>query len=164
MITESDANRFWSKVDRSGGPDACWNWQGSVTAYYNDFPGYGQFYLPNTRKHYAHRIAYEITHGVIPSGMLICHHCDNSLCCNPAHLFMGTDKDNTRDMYSKGRAKNPGRTPKVSEDQVIEIVARYTDGGVTQTTLANEYGVDQSLISHIMHGRLRRSITKDLLR
>jgi HNH endonuclease len=79
---EGEARRFWGKVDRSGGPDACWPWTASRKE------GYGQFWT--NREHNpiprAHRVAYELTHGEIPEGHLVHHLCENRLCVNPAHL------------------------------------------------------------------------------
>jgi len=90
--------RFWSKVDKSGGPDACWPWTRKRT-----HDGYGVFALRNGKQHPAHRIAWELTNGEILHGLLACHHCDNRLCCNPVHLFLGTVRDNALDASRKGR-------------------------------------------------------------
>jgi len=64
--------------------------------------GYGYF-LWHGKWTYAHRAAYEIWVGPIPKEKLICHHCDNPICFNPDHLFLGTQKDNLKDMHAKGR-------------------------------------------------------------
>lgn len=88
---------FWSRVDRRG-PDECWEWTASR------YPtGYGYITIGG-KKSYAHRVAYELTHGPIPGGLHICHRCDNPPCCNPAHLFAGTAKDNMQDRDRKGRS------------------------------------------------------------
>ena len=89
--------RFWPKVDRRGGPDACWPWLGSTGQ------GYGQIFL-NGRGVPAHRVAWELHHGIpFPASMDACHRCDNPPCCNPLHVWPGTPSDNALDASSKGR-------------------------------------------------------------
>jgi len=97
------AERFWTKVDRRG-PDDCWEWTGCVSQR----AGYGQFHL-NRKTQLAHRIAYALTHGAIPEGVFVCHHCDNRMCCNPDHLFLGTQIDNMRDCIAKDRFPSGNR-------------------------------------------------------
>lgn len=91
--------RFWPKVDKSPGhgPNGdCWVWTASVNKKY----GYGNFCGPEVR---AHRMAYVLSKGEIPEGLIVMHSCDNRRCCNPSHLSVGTPKDNTQDMVRKGR-------------------------------------------------------------
>lgn len=89
---------FWSKVAKAGAND-CWPWTGCRMR-----SGYGQ-HSANGCRVLAHRRAWELTNGPIPAGKYVCHHCDNPSCCNPAHLFLGTQTDNMRDAAGKGRCK-----------------------------------------------------------
>lgn len=146
MLTQSTTDRFWPKVDRSGGPDACWLW----TAHRRD--GYGQFRLDG-RHQTAHRIAYELDRGhpPPPERPLVLHHCDNRPCCNARHLFSGTQTDNMRDAMAKGR-KATGECnglAKLTETQVREIRRRY-GAGETQRPLAREFGVGQTTVGSVV--------------
>ncbi len=90
--------------------DGCWNWIKGTTR-----DGYGKFTTCKKGKKttwIASRFGWILLHGEIPKGMLVCHTCDNPLCQNPAHLFLGTPKDNMLDKVKKGRlVANPYRNP-----------------------------------------------------
>jgi len=87
---------FWARVSRPD-PCVCWEWQGGKKP-----DGYGSAGYEG-KSDLAHRVAWKLTKGPIPKGMYICHSCDNPACCNPAHLFLGTQSDNMKDMIVKGR-------------------------------------------------------------
>jgi hypothetical protein len=138
-------DRFWNKVLVLG-PDECWEWQNSLS-----HDGYGWFRLGSNKDGKAiavraHRLAYELTQGPVPRGMYICHTCDNRRCCNPAHLFLGTHRENMQDMTRKHRAPHRKLTP----DQILEIRNKYSLQQTTQRKLASEYGVDQKAICLII--------------
>lgn len=138
--------RFWSKVDKSAGPDGCWLWTASLTR-----GGYGR-YNDHGAAISAHRWAYEAAYGPLTDDVLVQHSCDTRRCVNPAHLFPGTPATNTTDMVLKGRNVRGERchTAKLTDDQVVAIRRRYHAGGVSQTQLAAEYGVRARLIGRVV--------------
>lgn len=148
--------RFWEKVEISL-PHQCWEWRGA-----NRQPGsYGWWtrYDPLTQKSRliaAHRVAYELCHGQIPTKQKVCHHCDNPICVNPWHLFTGTHAQNMADMAHKGRAtKKRGEqvtTAVLTENQVREVFALYNTGRYTQEQIGSKFGVNQTTISSILIG------------
>ena len=92
------SDRFWQLVERTSD---CWLWKGTL----NRRTHYGKFWL-NGRTVSAHRAAYELAIGPVPSGLLVLHHCDVRACVRPDHLFLGTQRDNMQDMSAKGRGRN----------------------------------------------------------
>lgn len=97
------AVRFWQFVTPAGDND-CWEWQGAR------MHGYGCI-RDGARNVQAHRLAWKMATGQrIPTGMVICHHCDNPPCVNAAHLFLGTPRDNVIDAVAKGRHSTPDVT------------------------------------------------------
>lgn len=141
---------FWAKVDRSGGPDACWTWIGAVTAKW----GYGCFQVGGGQVRGAHKVAWLLTHGDT-QGLCVLHRCDNRVCVNPAHLFLGTKRDNAQDKLRKGRDSTSSLKP----DQVREIRAALTHyrRGLCKD-LATQYGVDDGVISDIKLGYTYRHV------
>lgn len=99
-VSDDFIKRFWSKVT-IGEPDACWVWTGCRAK-----DGYGRL-TRDGKSHTAHRIAWGFSNGPIPDGMHVLHRCDFPPCCNPAHLWIGTNADNVRDKTAKGRNNSP---------------------------------------------------------
>ena len=145
--------RVWAKVDHSAGPDACWPW----TATRID-KGYGRIKVAGWYV-LAHRVVWELTHGLIPPGLQVLHKCDNPPCCNPAHLFLGTNADNNADMVAKGRARYVSRRgerngrAKLTADQVLEI-RRRSAAGDPAGALARLFGIAPSTVSNILARRI----------
>lgn len=138
-LLTSDGLRYWAKVRR--GP-SCWLWEGSTTP-----DGYGTISVGG-RPVYTHRLAWAIVHGPIPVGQSVLHRCDTPGCVNPAHLFLGTQRDNMRDAVQKGRLRIARRRTRSFKPDVI---ARYLDGGVTAAALASEYGVHKLTVLRWVH-------------
>lgn len=144
--------RFWSKVDKSGGESACWPWTASL-----DGRGYGQLSMGHDRMVRAHRLALELSGVEVSAAAVVCHTCDNRLCCNPAHLWLGTNEDNLQDMANKGRARNAVRfgvenhKHKLTPESVLAI-RRRSGCGESRTALAREYGIAVQSVSRIARG------------
>ena len=137
--------RFFSKIEKKSSEE-CWCWTGLKNT-----KGYGQITI-NSKKYIAHRVSWVLYNGAIPEGLLVCHTCDNRLCLNPMHLFLGTNKDNMRDMVEKGRsgAGEKHGNHKLTEKEVIEIREKYIPYKYTQSKLAKEYCVTQAAIYYIL--------------
>src|SRR5574341_1800958 len=158
---QSIADRFWSKVDRRG-PDECWPWMTSLMT-----SGYGQFFTHTddhrrTRLTGSHRMAWVLSFGPIPEGQNACHRCDFKLCCNPRHLFLGTQAENLADMTAKGHRRsgvNPRRGedhPRAKLDSATVLAIRNDPR--SQTAIASAFGISQTNISQIKRHKIWKHI------
>lgn len=157
--TDYNVIEFWSRVAKG---DECWSWLGPQTSN-----GYGRVYFKGSIA-LAHRVAWMHAFGPIPDGLLVCHTCDNRICCNPTHLFLGTPKDNTQDMVAKGRHRNGSQrlTPTQVRKIRAQFIPKYATGkrGGTRsnaTELAVGYGVSRQTIQDIVSRRRWRDLTED---
>ena len=127
----------------------CIEWQFSC-----DSKGYGHARVGGKLRS-VHRVSWERMHGSIPGGMHVLHKCDNPLCFNVAHLFLGTHSDNMRDMKSKGRGRSGqlsgegNSVAKLTNEQVLAI--RELRGQADQETIAGVFGIAQSTVSQIQN-------------
>ena len=148
--------RFWSKVSVQKSTKVCWEWQGAL-----DGSGYGNFRVPELghRSNFgAHRIAYNLANGDLPSeGLVVRHKCDNPKCVNPFHLEEGTKADNSMDMLERGRyvirdqAGEKNGSAKLNLGKVAEI-RRRGELGETNVSIASSFGVTHQLVSKIRKG------------
>jgi hypothetical protein len=147
-----DGGRFWGRVQGSPG---CWLWQGAQHRQ-----KYGRVGFKGNRAAYTHRVAWELTHGPIPDGMHVLHKCDNPQCVRPEHLFLGTHRDNMRDMANKGRA--PGLQRKGESNNKAKLTAaqaaRVKHGTEPLARLAEELGVSYQALHYIRTGRTWRHV------
>lgn len=166
--TLKQIERFWSKVDKDSSDNGCWLWKGIRVG------GYGEFATARGNSKLTHRIAWELINGEIPAKLEVCHNCpngDNRGCCNPAHLFLGTHRENMLDAVRKGimvkteedREKTRGEKhgcSKLTEDDIRYIRKRYAIGDISQRELAKEMGIRQPQICAIIN-RVRWKYVKD---
>ncbi len=145
---------FWDLVDQTGGPEACWPWRGSCDPY-------GRISIAD-RSEDAHVIAYTLVNGPIPEDRpFVCHTCDNPPCCNPAHLYAGTPRDNVMDMYHRSRRVVPGGSAhwnaKFTDDE-IRAIRNAREHGRTLADIGRQFDVSYRTVSKIV----RRERYKDV--
>lgn len=131
----------FSKRNRRG----CWEWRGRV------YRRYGTFSCKDGDVR-AHRLSYRIYRGPIPEGLFVCHRCDNPICVNPDHLFLGTPADNCRDMISKGRAKFYFGISSTMQVLTAEQVMIIRASNEPRSVFAERYGVGCSTITSAATG------------
>jgi len=141
---------FWVYVNKTAG---CWLWAAGSSA------GYGVFHVKRKVMR-AHRVAYILANGSIPKGLLVCHSCDNPLCVNPDHLWVGTQKDNMKDAREKGRTrKGENHGASRLNDNIIQIIRNdYSAGRMNQPELAKRFNVSQKNISKVVRRETWRHV------
>ena len=158
-------SRFESKFVKPE-PDVCWEWgAGTRDGRYGEFSISGRMYG-------AHRVSFALYRGAIPDGINVCHTCDNTRCVNPAHLFLGTQKQNVSDMIKKGRIRrssgnshysrlHPERlargsrvgTSKLTEDSVRSIRQMHGSGNFSTRAIADRFNITTDHVVQIVKRR-----------
>jgi hypothetical protein len=149
--------RFWPKVRKT---DTCWEWTGAKQQATALTLPYGILWKREGKTWLkAHRVSWELHFGEIPEGKFVCHHCDNPVCVNPSHLFLGTAADNMTDKWSKGRGVLGERhhKSKLTADQVREMRAKRKQG-VSTSELGRQYGISQVAAWDVVNGKHWRHI------
>ncbi len=146
MLRPREVDCFWAKIDRRGADD-CWNWKACVRPTRG---GYGNFRAGGVNW-YPHRLAWMLANGHDCPGVVM-HRCDNVLCCNPAHLEHGTQKENLVDMESKGRAGwqradrreiyyERARSRERATPEVVAAIKQDSEAGMSMVELSAKYGL-----------------------
>ena len=152
--------RFWNKVSKQDN-NSCWEWTAAL------MNGYGWFSInKKIGPKFAHRVSAFLSGLIdnVDSEKHVLHKCDNPKCCNPLHLFTGSNADNVADRVKKGRTKFVPKNgelngmAKLTEIQIHEIRKMYNDENISQSQLAVKFNVKQPHISRIING-VRRSVS-----
>lgn len=139
--------RFWSKVNQRSDSE-CWRWTGAIVSN-----GYGQIRIKN-KNYQAHRISYYIHHKEDPGELLVCHECNNKLCVNPEHLFLGTHQENIQHAFDTNIICQRGilnGCSQLLESNVREI--KQLQNIISQRKIAKLFCVSHGTISAIFSGR-----------
>jgi len=126
-------------------PSGCIEWVGA-TAH-----GYGNINLGGNKWRLAHRVAWELEHGPVQDGLWVLHSCDNPLCVNVEHLFLGTHDDNMEDMVSKGRSRKgvEHHNARLCDQDVCDIRYRHA-AGENRQKIAADYGIAPGYVNKIV--------------
>jgi len=131
----------------------CWEWVRGKSS-----SGYGQIW-DGLKQRGSHTVSYELHIGKIPSGLFVCHQCDNKICVNPEHLFLGTCKENAEDMVRKGKQARPHLKLKDADVLAIwEMKRRFPSIRGLGTFLARWFSVRDTAINNVLKGRNRRDV------
>lgn len=153
-FSEEEKMKFYSKIIKEEGGDKCWGWSGAAT-----IGGYGVF-KNKFERYRASRVSYYLSTGVDPELFDVCHSCDNPICVNPNHLFLGTRADNMRDASQKNRlcVGNRNIKSKLAATDIPKIIEAYLTGNTSQAALGKKYFVSQATIGRTVRRELWRHI------
>lgn len=156
-VTPQERGRIWAKIAVRG-PDECWKWKGHT---FKKRGGYGMVVF-RSKTWRAHRLVYFIERRILASPkILLCHRCDDVLCCNPGHLFEGDHQANADDMYQKGRGRkaygSKTGNAKLTESIVIDIRRAFLSGAKIRA-LARRYNVSKPAIQQALKGGTWRHV------
>jgi hypothetical protein len=139
---------YWSFVERKG-PDECWPWLRGL-----DHGGYGRMKDKESNEEKSHRIAWTLTNGTVPDGLVVRHSCDNPPCCNPAHLLIGTSAENTADRDERDRQVKGSGSPQAKlTEESVRIIRRMRTYKVPYTKISAMFGVSTAAVHQASTGK-----------
>jgi len=147
-LSQSDSQRFWSKVDKKD-PTECWEWTAALHRL-----GYGQFRVGGKYGKIvaSHRVAMALTDDNFDEAKHCLHRCDNRRCCNPMHIWLGDHDENMKDASTKDRMRSPrignGHT-KIPPEKYAEI-ADLMRSGLNKSEISRRFGVTPTNIRYIL--------------
>lgn len=150
-MTPEDSARLWSKVDRRG-PDECWPWLGGT----RQKEGYGILSIRRKKMTVSRLIVAEQTGEDVPAGRVVRHTCDNPPCCNPAHLVVGTPRDNSRDAMDRDRVARGERVAgAILTAEQVRAMREYADEhpDALLPDLGERFDIDPKRLSPILMGK-----------
>jgi hypothetical protein len=151
--------RFWSKVKVTDDERSCWLWTAGKSG-----SGYGMFTITENgfkSQVGAHVLAYTLHHGALPEGLWVLHKCNHRLCCNPTHLYAGTQVENMQDRKLKMNGRyGGGAARKLTRAQEMMLHAEFSRGA-KQHALARKYKISDSTVSRILHDPSRKFIPNE---
>lgn len=147
-LTES----FWEKVTIHAG--SCWEWEAATSSN-----GYGALHKHQQGSEFAHRYIMKLC-GEDIDGKQVNHRCDNKICVNPSHLYVGTQAENMADAVERRRLNygEDHHNSKLRESDVVKIREKYTETNATQGEIADEFGVNQSTIWEIVNHKTWKNV------
>lgn len=160
MRDDRRLRQLLAESTRTDPTTGCILWEGRLNP-----GGYGRISMRVGKRRWwmAHRIAYELASGPIPDGLLVMHRCDVRNCVNPDHLRLGTQSDNIRDMYAKGRDNCPrGVDRRGAKLNPAKVLAIRADPRI-QREIAADYGISQSVVAEVRQGKAWAHVRPSLL-
>lgn len=152
LTTVRHVGKFWEKVQK-GDPKDCWPWLG-----YQRTSGHGLTMLEGMPIHTSKK-AWILTHGPVPDGLHVLHKCDNAVCCNPKHLYLGTPIDNAIDTHTRRpfEERVSGSQQCKLTDEQLEKLWQRRRGGATLRACASEFNIHiQTVIRYVTRMRLQK--------